>query len=271
MKIIKVIFFSALACVVLNYGCNSNKVSDDFHMEKKFWDVADYEAAISGIQFHTAKEEKFPNYSDPLKAPIFAKMVDINNLSVVLEDTTLGASHREKFSQKMFDHIRNIENIYEVVDRQDKFIYPMELVELYRFNFQLQLYYFKVGNEEMIKNAVDPNDANTRDIAKRNEQTAVNNYEIYISELRREDSYSTDALTRYAEVINEYYPKLIAEFPNANYSEMVEKINTIEKKLKSEEIKKALDNIKGIIEKKNIEKAQADSLLKAQTIPVIPK
>ena len=95
------LFKSALyfvACAFFFAAVSCNSTSDEFHLQKKYWDAGDYENALRLINYQSTKSEKLPNYADPAKKAVFVKLADANNFKVVLEDQAQGLTHRNDFS-----------------------------------------------------------------------------------------------------------------------------------------------------------------------------
>ncbi len=247
MKLLK--FTGFIIVSVLLISCKS-KLSENYHMDKKYWDIPDYEAAISQIKYYNPKEEGNPRLSDPNTVDVFKKLIDSENVSIVLQDNQLGLTHRKEKAQKFFDLSKEIQGIYQELDPQDKFVYPVELVRSIKFSLNTQLLYFKVSNEAMIKNSLNPEDEELVRIVKANEQTAVNNFNLYIEFLTKEDAFNDEAIVEYIDIINTCYPHLLKEFPNADYTIIKNTITTINKKIKSIELKNTLEKLIIEIDKK---------------------
>jgi hypothetical protein len=98
MKLLKSLSFVLASLLIFSCG---SRLSDNFHMEKRYWDISDYEDALRQLKYHTPEEEGYPRLSDPLTAPVFVKLVDIENVSVVLEDEELGLPIYNMRSTKM--------------------------------------------------------------------------------------------------------------------------------------------------------------------------
>ena len=240
MKLFKftgIILFSTLL-----FSCGP-KLPDSYHMDKKYWDTEDYDAAIRYIKYRSAKEEGYPRLSDPLTAPVFDMLVNTDNVSVVLEDEQLGSKYKSEVAQDFFDVTKDLIKIYQDLDIQDKFVYPLELVGAIKFGLHTQLLYFKVGNGVIIKNAVNPEANDVKKVLKRNEQIVANNFKIYIEFLTKEDAFNDEALDQYATMLMEYYSRLIDEFPRANYSSLKSTATLMSNKVNSVEIKDALEYI----------------------------
>ena len=126
----KTLGYSILSVAILVlFACNSNDVAETYRLDKKFWDVKDYENAIRNIKY-TKQDEKKPCYSVPDKAAVFRKMVDKSNISVVVEDKELGLSHRSEFASQMFNQYRDLADVYLETDREDKYVYPLEVADI---------------------------------------------------------------------------------------------------------------------------------------------
>lgn len=239
----------AIIFTIFSFSCKQ-KLPDNYHMDKRYWDISDYSSAITQIKYITPKEEGLPRLSDPLTAPVFNKLVDKENVSVVLGDEQLGIKHRNELAQKYFNFSKDIINIYQVLDIQDKFVYPIELVKAIEFGLHTQLLYFKLGNDEIIKDAINPENADVKHVIVRNEQIVANNFNIYIEFLTNEDAFNDAALKEYSTLLLTYFPRLIKEFPSANYSEMKNNATQIREKVKSKEIKDALNYVVRVIYEK---------------------
>lgn len=219
------------------------QLPDAYHMEKKFWNTEDYITAIRHIKYNLNEEEGYPRLSNPLTAPVFKKLVDKQNVSIVLKDEELGVKYRNEVSKKFFDISQDLLKVYQDMDIQDKFIYPVELVQIIDFGLHTQIQYFRLGNEEIKKNAINPSGTATLKVIKENEQTIVNNFNIYIEFLAKEEAFSEEARKEYAEVINVQFNKLMDEFPAANYSKMKNNANLLLKNMNSPELKTALEKL----------------------------
>lgn len=240
MKFLKIIGLIAVMGLIVSCG---SKLPDDYHIEKKYWDTSDYDAAIRYLKYSLKEEEGYPRLSDPLTSPVFNKLVDKQNVSVVLEDEQLGLKHRNDVAQGFFDAAGDLFKIYQVIDIRDKFVYPLELVRVIDFYLYTQILYFRVGNDKIIKDNVDPDDPDTKRVLKRNEQAIADNFNNYLEFLAKEDAFNDAALLEYANVINVHFHKLIDEFPMANYSTIKNSANLLIKKVKSSDLKKALEGL----------------------------
>lgn len=236
----------SLFAIVLFFSCSS-KLPGSYHMEKKYWEVSDYDEAIRYIKFNLSKDEGYPRLDDPFTAPVFNKLVDKQNVSVVLEDNALGLKHRSETGEEFFRIAGELLDLYRALDKQDKFTYPLELSKIFGFAANAQLLYFKTGNEAMVKDAVNTNDEELQRVLQSNEQRIVDNFNIYLELIAKEDAFTESAIKSNAEVINYYYPRLVTDFPNANYSTIKNNATALSDKVKSPELKKVLTNFTSLI------------------------
>jgi hypothetical protein len=229
--------------LVLVVAACEKKAESPYNMEQRYWAVADYEEPLRHLRYLATMEKALPRLSDPETAAVFRKLVDKENVSIVLEDPQLGVTHKSTQAKGFFDVGKELMNVYQSLDAQDKYIYPSELVNSIEFFLHTQILYFKAGNEAITKDAIDPEESSVKRLINSNEQIIVDNFNQYIDFLTREDSFDDEAKKKYAEAINTYYPKLLETFPKADYSRMKEYALKLGPKMKSPAIKSALDNV----------------------------
>lgn len=230
------------AILLLFLAACTEKVSDQYPINKRYWDDKDYTAVINRIRV-TKKDEKKPCYADAEKAIVFTKLVDKENVSVVLEDSTLGISHRAGFAENMFNRYREMVELYQDQDREDKYIYPMELVDVQKFGLYVQELYFWMGNEDIKKQSDNPSDPEVQRVLKSNVQTLIGNYCLYLDNTKQEDGLTAEALSSYIEGLNKYFLELVDKYPQADYGVMKSKAEELSKRAKSANLKKSLDNL----------------------------
>ena len=233
------LFFLILIVAQL-ISCTHSRM-DNFPMQKPYWDVEDYDNAINEIEFRTPQEEKYPTLYDPETAPIFNKLIDRKNISVVVEDNTLGIRHRADFTDDMFQEYKDLMELYQGMDREDKFIYDKELVEVLRFGLYLQVHYFKLGNDKILQES--DNVEQVKGIISGNEQTVISNFNNYLDFVNYEKSFTEESLQLFADGIDESFTQLIDTFPNGNYSPMISKAKDMEKKSTNERVKTEIANL----------------------------
>ncbi|OIQ15368.1 MAG: hypothetical protein BM557_11405 [Flavobacterium sp. MedPE-SWcel] len=246
----KLIKFSIVISILLLSSCKEDD-SEKYKLNKPVWDIEDYKSVTSDIIYNTPDGELLPTFSS--NPALFNKIVDKNNISKVLDDENLGLDYREKYGEKLFDIWRNMHGEYLDTDRQDKFIYPIEIVKLKEWGYFIQIKYFKLGNDAIIKNAVDPDGASVQNLIKSNEQVAVDNFELTISFLTNESSLNDKACNEYSAFLINNYRNLSKTFPKANYNSLIKTIDNILKKINSTSLKEALNLIKEEINAKSIE------------------
>jgi len=221
-------------------GCHSSK-TDNFPMEKPYWDAMDYDNVISEIEFRTPDGEKYPALNDPETSPIFNKLIDRNNISSVVEDNTLGIRHRSEFAANMFDEYRDLAKLYSVMDREDKYVYDQEFVAILSFGLYLQIHYFKLGNDKILQEA--DNASTVKGIISSNQQTIISNFNNYLDFVNQENSFAEESLQNYSAGIDESFSKLMETFPEANFKSMITKATDMEKKATHPSLKNSLSNL----------------------------
>lgn len=226
---------TVMSCTML-FACESR-----FPTEKRFWTPEDYEKVWHEINYNTPKGEEYPRFSNPETAEVVRKIVDPQNYEAILEDYELGLNYRSEVSQEFFEHLKYIMELYSGMDVQDKFIYAEELAEMRKFFLGFQIVYFRVGNENIA------NQSDDRNTMRRNEQTIIGNFNTYLEGLRREKAYGPYA-ANLGEGITTHFTKLIETFPTANYKGMLSIAKTMQEKVETPEIKKALSELIGKLE-----------------------
>jgi len=243
-----------ISLTLLNFSCNNEskpeeqQLSTTFPMQKQYWDVADYDAILSELSVYQ-EGKKLPNLSDPNTAPAFSKLIDVNNVAVVVEDTTLGTIHRSNFASEMFDNYKDLYDDYSKLDREDKYIYPSEIAEIVLFGVYTQIYYFKLGNDKIIKESTDANSEQAKSVLRRNAQVVVDNLKISLDHCKKEKALTPDAIHRLAIGFEKYLPLLFKTFSASDYSELKSQIEVLLTTVNSSELKQMLTNAKAAIEK----------------------
>ncbi|MEN8250291.1 MAG: hypothetical protein ABFS32_15260 [Bacteroidota bacterium] len=236
MKFRRSLFF-AISMIVIS-SCGS-RLPDEYPMKKRFWDASDYKTAIRYIKYQLDDDEGYPRLSDPVTAPVFRKLVDKQNVAIILEDEQLGLTYRDDVGSDFFHITQDLNKMYQLIDIQDKFIYPEELVLVLDFALYTQVLYLEVGNEEIIKDAIDPDDAATQRLISRNRQIIVDNYNNYLEILAKEDAFNDKARREYAEVIKTHLQTLLDMYPGSDYSKTKNTANLILKKASTPEVRNA--------------------------------
>lgn len=223
----------------------------DFQLNKRYWDLNDYDEAIRELRFGYKDDEKLPTLSDPEGRKIVLKLTDEQNFAVVLDDEELGLKHRNKVATDFFNHWTNMNYIYNAIDRKDKYVYDKEMLAVWRFGLGLQIKYFKLGNDQIIESVDDPNSKSVKRTVDSNVQTLIENYLIYLDKINEENAFSEEGKAELAKGIDDYFPKLIETFPDANYSSMKRKAKLMLKKSKSDKIKSSLNRLISLIDSKS--------------------
>jgi len=241
----KNIFLLFLCFLILS--CNENE-EHAFPIEKRFWNIKDYKAANLELNYGYETDEKLPSFDDPETSIIVKKLVDHENYKVVLEDKELGIKYRNRIAEKFFVRWKDMMNIYQEMDLKDNYVYDKEKLAVYEFGLGLQLLYFKLGNDEMLESADNP-DAVSLTI-NANIQTLIDNFINYLDTINEEKAYSDEGKKMISNGIDTYFINLVELYPNANYSKLIHKIDLMNTKSKSPEIKNSLVQLKKHIESK---------------------
>lgn len=243
MDIRRILFFVLGSSIV--FGCKNE--SDSLN-DKKYWDANDYATVINQIKYNSKPDEKLPTFDNPETKALLEKLTDEENFRVVLDDNELGIKHRSEVAQQFFDEWKKMSDIYTEIDRTDKYLYEVEFIEIWNFGLELQLKYFKLGNEAIIEKSDDPNSANVKNTTNTNIDALVNNMIIYLDEINNEKSYSEVGLNLMADGITKNFVSLINTYPKHDFNDLGEKVNLMLNKTKSENIRKSLTTVKLLLE-----------------------
>lgn len=233
-------------------SCGSSDEYSAFPMEKKYWAPEDYRNANNALATLNYNKSELPNLDNPKTAPIFIKLVDTSNISVVANDNQLGITHRGEFLKKMFEEYKDLAAKYTSLDQKDKYQYPSELVSILKFGLYLQVPYIQVGNEKILKESTNPNDEETKRVVNSNQQILIKNYDIYLDQINYEERFSDKAILEYSQGIGEYFPKLITQIlPNGDFSETLDLVQNMLKKAKNPTLIQELQKVETLIKSKS--------------------
>lgn len=244
-------FLIALVFLTLT---NCKTEEHEFPLDKRYWDINDYDEAILELRFGYEEDEKKPTFDNPEQRIIVQKLTDEQNFKIVLNDKELGLKHRNDVASEFFNHWRDMNQIYQATDRKDKYLYDLEMLAVWQYGLSLQLDYFKLGNDQIKESADDPNSSRVKNNINSNIGTLIDNYIIYLDEINNEKAFTENGKTKFAEGINKYFFELIALYPNANYSGMKKKAELMFKKSESNKIKLSLTKLIELIDSKEKEK-----------------
>lgn len=236
-----------LICLILG-SCQTKE--HEFPLDKRYWDTKDYADVIRELRFGYEQDEKLPTFNDPETRVIVEKLTDEQNFKVVLDDQELGLKYKNEIAQEFFKRWRDMNKIYQATDRTDKYIYEKEMLEVWQFGLALQLDYFKLGNDQIIETADDPNSYQTKNNINTNIQTLVQNFGIYLDIIDMENALSESGKKLFAKGIDKYFTQIIELYPNVNYSGLERKAELMIKKIKSNEIKSSLNKLIELIQSK---------------------
>lgn len=249
MPKIKLIVF-ALTCFILT-SCKTEK--HQFPIDKRYWDLNDYDQVIRELRYGYDSDEKLPTFDDPETRIIVEKLTDQQNFNIVLDDNELGLKYRNEVAEKFFRKWKDMNRIYDALDRKDQYLYDKEMLAVWHFGLGLQLKYFKLGNDQIQENSDDPNSSRVKNSINSNVGTLIKNYLIYLDEINNEKAFTDAGKEKLAEGIDTYFHALIKLYPNANYSGMKNKTELILKKSESEKIKSSLNRLIELINSQETE------------------
>jgi len=227
----------AIICLTLT-NCKTEK--HEFPLDKRYWDANDYDGAILELRFGYENDEKKPTFDNPEQRIIVQKLTDEQNFKIVLGDKELGLKHRNNVATEFFKHWQDMRQIYQAIDRKDKYVYDIEMLAVWQYGLSLQLDYFKLGNDQIKESADDPNSSRVKNNINSNIGTLISNYIIYLDEINEEKAFTEKGISKLAEGIDKYFNELIELYPYANYSGMKKKAELMLKKSQSDKIKSSL-------------------------------
>ena len=71
----------------------------------------------------------------------------------------------------------------------------------------------------------------------------VNNFNIYLELLTKEDAFNDAAVGEYASMIDVYFDKLLKDYPNTDFTLLKDTAMAMSAKVKSEKLKKSLADL----------------------------
>ncbi len=246
MKNTKLIF---LAFIFLTLN-NCKTEGDKFPLNKRYWDTNDYANVIRTLKYDYQSDEKLPTFGDPKTRVIVEKLTDQQNYNIVLDDNELGLKYKNEIAETFFNRWKDMNSIYRATDRKDNYLYEREMIEVFQFGLALQLKYFKLGNDQMLANSDDPNSDGVKFYINSNINSLINNFILYLDEIKNENAFSIEGKKLYAKGINKYFTQLIEQNPEAKYNDLEKKIDLLLKKSESQNIKSALNKLDRLIDSK---------------------
>lgn len=247
MTKIRIILIALIGLIITS--CNPEK--HKFPLDKRYWDLNDYDDAVLELNYGYEADEKLPTFDDPETRIIVEKLTDQQNFNIVLDDNELGLKHRNEVAEKFFNEWKDMNNIYDALDRKDQYLYDKEMLAVWHFGLGLQLKYFKLGNDQIKENADDPNSSRVKNNINSNVKTLISNYLIYLDEINGEKAFTESGKDKLADGIDKYFPTLIELYPDANYSGMKNKTELLLKKSESDKIKSSLNKLIELIDSKS--------------------
>lgn len=240
MKKISLLILSFLFLLI---SCSDK--NDKFPIEKRYWDINDYENVVRELRYNSKPDESLPKFNDPETSAIIQKLTDEENFRVVLNDKELGISHKSETAQKFFDVWKSLNDTYSTLDKKDMYVYEIEYLEIWKFGLELQQEYFKLGNQKIDENS--DGSERVKDVLNENTETLINNSIIFLSDVTNEKQFSSEGKTLIAEIIKSSFSKLIEENPNANFDNLKDKIDLLIKKITDDKILESLNTISNLL------------------------
>lgn len=222
---------------------NCKQEDQNFPLDKRYWDIEDYDTAVLELKYGYKKDEPLPTFDNPESSLIVEKLTDHQNYKVVLDDKELGLNYRNEVASKFFTEWKSMNNVYSSMDRKDQYRYEKEFLAVWHFGLGLQLKYFKLGNDQITQNADDPDSSSAKRTITSNVNTLIKNYLIYLDEVDNESAFSENGKKLFAEGIETYFTALIELYPDADYSPMKKKATLLLNKSKSAVIKNSLKSL----------------------------
>lgn len=248
MTKIRIILLIVICFTLTNCTTDKHK----FPIDKRYWDTRDYAEVVRELNYGYESDEKLPSFDDPQTRIIVEKLTDAQNYAIVLDDKELGLKHRNEVGEAFFLRWKDMQDIYRATDRKDKYLYDKEMLAVWQFGLGLQLKYFKLGNDNILEGADDPNSARVKNQMNSNVNTLIKNYIIYLDIINDENSLSNEGKEKLSVGIDKYFSALVELYPDANYGGLERKIELMEQKTQSDKIKASLTNLKELIESKKV-------------------
>lgn len=246
-----------LSFFMLFIACQSK--TSEYPIEKRYWTVEDYENVIRHIKYGLKPGQKPPTFSNPETKIIVEKLTDQNNYLVILDDDELGIKYRDKIAEDYFRVWKDMSTIYGGFDKKDKFLYEKEYLKVWHFGLELQIKYFSLGNQVIMKNSDDSDSFYTNSTINSNQKSLIGNFNIYLDKINQEDSFSQEGINLFNYGIKKYVKGMIESIPKADFKDLSYKINSLMKKIKNESTKKELKAILSLIDLKKSENTNKKS------------
>lgn len=232
---------------VLGLFTSCNDKNEKFPIEKRYWDIEDYENVVREIRYNSNPDESLPKFSDSETSIIIEKLTDEENFRVVLNDKELGLSHKSETAEKFFETWRSLNETYSSLDKKDMYIYETEFLEIWKFGLELQQEYFKLGNQKIDENS--DGSERVKEVLNDNTQTLINNSIIFLDNIINEKQFTSEGKKLIAEIITNSFTKLIEENPKADFTNLKNKINLLNKKITDPTILASLNSLSIILNK----------------------
>ncbi|MFT6984129.1 MAG: hypothetical protein ACJAUD_002909 [Crocinitomicaceae bacterium] len=236
-------FLFAILSLSLLIGCSGEEDPKMELLKKEYWGPEDYDVVLDEIEYNTPEGEEFPRFDNSENAAVIEKLLDTRNFEVILNDDALGLNHKNEVAEMFFNLSQEMQELYSVVDRQDKFIYSQEFAKSLVFGLKIQLTYFKLGNQRIRERADDATSSRVINTMRSNETTCASNFALYLDYVNKQKAFDNTGLETFIAGINSEVPKMIEAFPEADFSELRQKAELMKKKSQNPKLQEALESI----------------------------
>lgn len=103
--------------------------------------------------------------------------------------------------------------------------------------------YFKLGNQNIIKEADNPDASSVTSVLRSNEKVIYKNYNNYLDYVNKENSFTEAEIISYCEGIDSAFPILFETFPEGNTNITKNKAELMLKKTENDLIQKSLEQL----------------------------
>lgn len=144
----------------------------------------------------------------------------------------------------MFNVYKDLDKLFTAYDRQDKYIYSEEMVDVIDWGLTLQIHYFKLGNDDIKSDALDPESSDVKRLCNSNIRSVINNFSNNLMVLAKEEAFNENAKKKFATNVLKNFYDLKSTFPEGDYNGLIITIDKTIKNIESTEIKDQLKSLK---------------------------
>ncbi|WP_299679547.1 hypothetical protein [uncultured Tenacibaculum sp.] len=247
--------FIVLLTAIYFISCSTEK--HNFPVNKEYWDVNDYDKVIFDLRYAYEGNETKPTFDNPEQRIVLEKLTNPQNYRVLLDNNKLNFNQKNKIASDFLSQWKDMNQIYNITDSSDKFLYGKEMLEIWQFGLGLQLAAFDIEFDQVLANSKDVKDEELDDKIKSRIKKLMINYGKYLNLAAKENAFYEKEKETYANGINTYFKELIQVYPDADYERLLNKATSVLEKAKSSTIKKPLKNLIALINAQKNNKAEA--------------